>query len=65
MIPLDCPKCKADLRNTKMLLSEAEAYGGHEYFSRVIGVYCTQTDRVHCWRCPDCGYEWERTKERK
>ncbi len=55
MTPLECPKCHADLLERWMDANGQEVEG-----SRVIGVYCTQTDRVHCWRCPDCGAEWER-----
>jgi len=53
--PTECPACKADLREA-VTTEGGDVWEG----SRVIGVYCTQTDRVHCWRCPDCGHEWQR-----
>jgi len=31
----------------------------------VIGIYDRDRDRTTHWKCPDCGAEWERTKEGK
>lgn len=63
MIPLDCPKCKADLAYIAPEESIPDPLGftpEPETFSRVIGVYSRELDRTTHWRCPDCGAEWER-----
>jgi len=48
---LNCPHCKADLRDLKC----------GPPFMRVIGISCRGVDRVTTWRCPDCNQEWPRT----
>jgi len=46
--PLECPSCKADLRD----------YKAGPPFKRVIGL--SNRDRIHTWQCPDCNHQWAR-----
>lgn len=48
MYPAKCPGCQADLRTP-------------DGYNRVIGVVDQQYyDGVRWWKCPDCGYRWDR-----
>ncbi len=42
--PYECPSCKANLKDGDG--------------SQVIGI--VQRDYISDWRCPECGYTWER-----
>jgi hypothetical protein len=45
---LDCPQCKADLRDQE----------NGPPFTREIGLYDVGMDRTRVMKCPDCGHEW-------
>lgn len=49
--PLECAKCKADLRD----------HGHGPPFKREMARYDYARDRTEAWVCPDCGHEWGRT----
>lgn len=57
----ECPKCKANLVGEKIPEDQRYLFGDQTHFKRVIGVSDIFKDRVTHWRCPDCGYEWERS----
>lgn len=77
MIPDECPDCRADLDGGSIWErfmakhgNEADAdrsaamYGATRTegrFSRRIGVYDLDKDRVTAQSCPDCGHRWART----
>lgn len=51
-----CPACKADLTGEPIPDKDKEHYEkGSAHFSRIIGM--VENDRIHHWRCPDCGHE--------
>ena len=57
-----CPNCKSDQRG-KLIPEEYiknGMYGDATHYYRTIGVYDIKKDRTVSWKCPDCGYEWER-----
>jgi rubrerythrin len=59
-IPESCPSCKADFRGEPIPKNDREYFGNAERFLRVIGIYDGTRDRTTQWKCPDCGYIWER-----
>ncbi len=48
--PLECPHCKADLRDHK----------AGPPFKREIGQYSLERDMTVGYQCPDCGKWWSR-----
>lgn len=60
MIPDQCPHCKADLVGEPIPLPLLHNYGGSTHYMRTIAIYDRDRDRTVAWKCPDCGYEWER-----
>lgn len=56
-----CPACKADLRGHEIPEIHQEFYGGAKYYSKLIGVYDVNKDRITKWRCPKCKAEWDRS----
>lgn len=53
-----CPFCGTDLQGPPIPKEIQHHYGG-THFSRKIGIYSWEEDRVIKWQCPDCGKEWE------
>ena len=72
-----CANCNADLEgdliydtflsrygDEEKALEAAASYGATKTegrWSRSIAIYDLGADRTVKYRCPDCGYEWERT----
>lgn len=55
----NCPHCGANLQGTPIDKDAQEMFGSTHY-SRKIGIYDFDADRVVSWCCPDCGKEWDR-----
>ncbi len=55
----DCPKCGVSWDAGDIPEESRENYSEPYKFSRLIGVYCRDSDRTVAWRCPDCDEEWE------
>ena len=56
----NCPACQISLIGAPILQEYRQYYGNLTHFKREIGIYDIEKDRVIAWKCPDCGYEWER-----
>ena len=58
-----------EYNDPKEALETAEMYGWTkdkpQRFSRIIGIYDINKDRTTHWQCPDCNYQWPRTKGNK
>lgn len=50
----DCPACGADWRDEPITDQPGR------FYSRLIGVEWSGTDRICEWLCPDCGTRWPR-----
>lgn len=62
MDPKVCPNCNANLVGDPIPqdLIDSGYYGTNTHWSRVIGLYSMEKDRVVEWLCPDCEHQWER-----
>lgn len=56
----NCPHCGLDLKGDPIPHIFAEHYGNQKYYSRKIGRYDVETDRVVEWICPECKGTWPR-----
>lgn len=55
-----CPACKISLIGAPIPQKYRKYYSNSTHFKREIGIYDIEKDKVIAWKCPDCGYEWER-----
>lgn len=55
----ECPNCHADMTGAPILAHHQHHYGNRTHFRRVISIYDLTGDCHHCWKCPDCGHEWQ------
>lgn len=55
-----CPKCGADFDGGPVPEKHRKHYSPPYRWSRKIGIYNPDKDMTMKWKCPDCGYEWDR-----
>ena len=53
--PTNCPFCKVSLLGDPIPESQRQHFSG-THWKREIAIVLS--DRVKCYRCPDCGNEW-------
>lgn len=56
----ECPKCWSDWIGASIPEKDREAFGGKTNFIRLIAIYDRGLDRTVGFRCPDCGFEFDR-----
>lgn len=55
-----CPSCGANLQGEPIPEEYREYYGEQTHYSRKIGRYDYDEDRIVEWQCPDCMDIWIR-----
>ena len=59
--PKTCPQCGVSFQGQEIPKDFQEKYyGGQTHYSRVIGLYDMEKDKVTMWQCPDCKHQWPR-----
>lgn len=59
-LPDHCPNCGASFQGEPIPEKHRELYGDETHFGRLITIYDIYADRTTQFRCPDCGYTWDR-----
>jgi hypothetical protein len=60
--PRACPRCLADLTGEPIPEEHRRYFGNATHFSKVLGGYDRNVDRVTGWLCPECGHHWSRSQ---
>jgi len=55
-----CYNCGVSFIGESIPLKDRKYYGPPYYYRREIGLYDRDKDRVIAYKCPDCGYQWDR-----
>lgn len=55
-----CPSCGVNWVGPEIPEGSREHYGGRSHFSRILGTYRVEHDRITEWTCPDCRASWAR-----
>lgn len=56
-----CPACGASWVGPEIPEASRDVhYGGRTHFSRILGTYRVEHDRITEWQCPDCRASWAR-----
>lgn len=53
-----CPSCHVDLIDKPIPYELRRYYSSPYYYSRRIGIYDINFDKLTAWKCPECNYKW-------
>jgi hypothetical protein len=55
-----CPKCGADWQGDPIPETHRDHFGNATHFRRVIAICSRELDRCINYKCPDCGFIFDR-----